>query len=81
MEGLRSFLKIAKRTRLDHYKGQKGLEQLFLKANRTYIKGVRCSGLVDALHMETIVPHIQDEIKAIYVAVGIDASDCCHKEL
>ena len=49
IEGLRSFLKIPRKVKLSGYKGQNGLRQLLLKANRTYIKGIRCAGLVDAL--------------------------------
>ena len=44
------------------YKGQKGLEQLFLKANKTYIKGIKCEGLVNVLNLEVILPKIEKEI-------------------
>lgn len=76
MEGLRSFLRISPKTKLPVYKGQKGLEQLFLKANKTYIKGVRCKGLVDALDMDKIFPHICGEIRSICITMGVD----CGKE-
>ncbi|MCD7715386.1 MAG: hypothetical protein LUI39_02895 [Lachnospiraceae bacterium] len=74
MDGLRRFLKISLKTKLPAYKGQKGLEQLFLKANKTYIKGVQCKGLVDALDMEKIFPHICREIRTICNTMGVNCS-------
>lgn len=62
VEGLRHFLKMPLRFKLSGYKGLKGLEQLFIKAGRTYIKGAHCKGLVDALDMEVIYPRIKDEV-------------------
>lgn len=61
-EGLRSYLKLPKKIKMTGYKGQKGLEQLFLKANKTYIKGIKCEGLVNALNLEVILPKIEKEI-------------------
>ena len=61
-EGLRSYLKLPKKFKMTGYKGQKGLEQLFLKANKTYIKGIKCEGLVNALNLEVILPKIEKEI-------------------
>lgn len=74
IEGLRSFLKIPRKVKLSGYKGQNGLRQLFLKANRTYIKGIRCAGLVDALDMNVIFPEICGQIHAICETVGMNCS-------
>ena len=62
VEGLRKFLKLPKKFKMTGYKGQKGLAQLFLKAKKTYIKGVRCNGLIEALDLSVIIPKIEDEI-------------------
>ena len=70
-EGLRRFLKLPKKFKMTSYKGQKGLEQLFIRANKTYIKGVRCNGLVDALDLNIIIPNIQEEISNLEIALGI----------
>jgi hypothetical protein len=74
IEGLRAFLKIPKKTKLSGYKGQNGLKQVFLKANRTYIKGIRCAGLVDALDMNVIFPKICGQIYVICKTAGMDCS-------
>lgn len=75
MEGLRTFLNISKRQKLIGYKGQNGLKQLFFKANKTYIKGIRSAGLVDALDMSVIFPRICGQIQEICKAVGMDCSE------
>ena len=64
-EGLRQFLHLSKNIKMTSYKGLKGLEQLFLKAGKTYIKGVRCKGLVDALDVNVIYPRIKDDIESL----------------
>ncbi|MCD8315350.1 MAG: hypothetical protein LUD44_06955 [Firmicutes bacterium] len=76
MEGLRSFLRISPKVKLpaSTYRGQEGLRKLFLKANKTYNKGVRCSGIVDALDMDKIFPHICSEIRVICQTIGTDCS-------
>ncbi|MBR7045750.1 MAG: hypothetical protein IKI23_08850 [Lachnospiraceae bacterium] len=65
VEGLRKFLKLPKKFKMTGYKGQKGLAQLFLKAKKTYIKGVRCNGLIEALDLDVIIPNIESEIANI----------------
>lgn len=65
IEGLRKFLKLPKKFKMIGYKGQKGLAQLFLKAKKTYIKGVRCNGLIEALDLDVIIPNIESEIANI----------------
>lgn len=71
-EGLRTYLKLSKKINMTAYTGTKGLEYLFHKANRTYIKGTRCDGLVKALDIEVILSHIYNEIHAICEAVGLN---------
>lgn len=75
MEGLRTFLKIPGKQKIADCNGQTGLKQMFHKANRTYIKGRRCAGLVDALDMNVIFPKICGQIHVICETVGMDCSD------
>lgn len=65
IEGLRKFLKLPKKFKMTGYKGYKGLAKLFLKAKKTYIKGVRCNGLIEALDLDVIIPKIDSEIVKI----------------
>lgn len=65
IEGLRKFLKLPMKFKMTGYKGYKGLAKLFLKAKKTYIKGVRCNGLIEALDLDVIIPKIDSEIVKI----------------
>ena len=73
--GLKRFLKLPAKMGVSAYKGQKGLVHLFQKANKSYIKGVRCKGLVDALDMEKIFPHICREIHILCDTMGMNCSE------
>ena len=64
-EGLRKFLHLPGRFQMTGYSGQKGLEELFRKAKRTYIKGSACRGLVEALDMSVIIGRIRSEIQKL----------------
>ena len=74
-DGLKQFLRIPMKTDITAYKGQRGLVQLFQKANKSYIKGIQCKGLVDALDMDKIFPHICGEIRVICDTIGVKCTD------
>lgn len=65
-DGLREFLKLDKKTVIQPHSGTSGLERLFKKAGKTYIKGGKCKGLIESLNMDKIYPHIKGEIDGIY---------------
>ncbi len=75
VEGIRNYLKLPKTFKMSGYKGQEGLKQLFRKANKTYIKGIRCADLVENLDMNKIFPKICDQIHVICEAVGMACKD------
>ncbi len=74
-EGLKRFLRLPIKINISSYKGQQGLTQLFRKANKSYIKGIQCKGLVDALDMDKIFPHICKEIHVLCNTIGVNCSD------
>lgn len=74
-EGLIKYLNLPKTTKMTKYNGVKGLEKLFTKANKAYVKGNRCGGLVNALDIEKILPNICDEIHVICDAIGLDCNN------
>lgn len=74
-DGLRQFLHLSKKIKMTDYKGLKGLEQLFLRAGKTYIKGARCKGLVDALDMDVIYSRIKDDIENLEKLIVAQKSD------
>jgi len=46
--------------------GQEKIKKLFKKANRIYVKGEQCSGLVDCLDMSRICSTLVNEIAPLY---------------
>lgn len=66
------FLKLSKDTKLKGKNGQEKIKNLFKKANKTYIKGQKCEGLIDNLDMKVILKEVPDELKAIYRILEID---------
>lgn len=72
IEGLRTYLRIPKKRKLPEFRGQKGIEQLFKIANKTYIKGRKCEGLVEKLDFNKILPKIKNEISSLCKALGVD---------
>ena len=75
LEGIRKFLQAPKNDKIEGYKGQAGLERLFVKYNKTYIKGSKCSGLVDKLNMNIIFPKVCGEIREFCMALGMRCDD------
>lgn len=75
IEGIRAFLKLSRKTKLTGYQGTKGLQDLFKKANRTYVKGNNSTGLVQNLDFKKIFPKICPEIKSLCNVLGLNCSD------
>lgn len=65
IEGICSFLKLKNVTPKNKLQGAKGLQQLFHKAHKLYIKGNECDGLIQALDIEKIMEQIVDEIQDV----------------
>ena len=76
-EGIRSFLKISQSVDISRYHGLDGLQKLFFKANKAYVKGAYSKGLVDSLHMDVIFPKICSQIHTLCKACGIK----CNRKL
>lgn len=72
--GICSYLRLSKKLTLKGYHGNNGLQNLFRKANKVYIKGNACKGLVQALNMSSILPEICKEVHVICEAIGLDCT-------
>ena len=68
---LKKFLNISKNTKIKGQSGQEKIKDLFRKANKTYVKGQKCEGLIDALDMEKILTDIPEELNKVYKILGI----------
>ena len=58
LKGLLEFLKLPADSKCSGKDAICKIEKLFLKANRVYIKGQKCEGLIDALDILTIMGNI-----------------------
>ena len=82
IDGIVNFLKIQKPKILKGSTGLEKLEKLFLKGNRIYQKGHKCSGFIDSLDMNIILPHICNELKPLCTQLGIESNcTCCKKHV
>ncbi len=70
LNGLKKYLKLPSEIKMN-YKGQKGIEYLFKKANKVYIKGQRTDGLIDSLDYELIYNEIEDQIEELIELISI----------
>lgn len=73
-EGLRAFLKLPKSFKMKKYTGLQGLQDLFERSNKTYIKGGECKGLVKALDMDKILSQICPQLQKLCKLIGIDCT-------
>ncbi|MBQ9240361.1 MAG: hypothetical protein IJ164_03360 [Duodenibacillus sp.] len=71
--GLRKFLRLSQKTRVENFRGCKGLQELFRKAGKVYVKGSSCKGLVEHLDMSVIAPAIAEEINIIKGMLDFDS--------
>lgn len=60
------FLKLPQTTKLKGKTGQEKIENLFKKANKIYIKGQRCEGLIKCLDMSVIMKKVPNELRILY---------------
>ena len=80
IDGIANFLKIQKPKNLKGSTGLEKLEKLFLKANRIYQKGHKCSGFIESLDMDIIFPKICNEIRPLCVQLGLEINcNSCRK--
>lgn len=65
LEGLRKYLKLPKDYRFKKRSGYKNFVKLFDKAGKSYKKGKKCAGLINALSMETILVNIAEDVEPL----------------
>lgn len=75
-KGVLAYLKLNEDTKIVGKTGLEQLKFLFKKANRTYIKGAKVSGLIEALNMDVICNDKCKEISQLCKMVGYDCPKC-----
>lgn len=68
-EGIISFLRLPKKTKVFGKNGYDKLKKLFRKANNMYYKGMKSNGMIERLDIDKIVQCIQEELEPLYNAL------------
>lgn len=70
-EGIISFLRLPKKTKISGSNGYEKLKKLFKQANKIYYKGMKSNGLVEHLNVEKIAQSVSNELYPLYNELGI----------
>lgn len=82
LDGIANFLKIKKPKSIKGATGLEKIQKLFLKANRIYQKGHKCSGFISSLDMNVIFPKICTQIKPLCIELGLNKNcTVCQKDI
>ena len=73
-DGIRLFLNISQSADVSKGNGLTGLKTLYKNANKTYVKGLKSTGLVDSLNLNLILPQICHQIHTLCKAVGVEGN-------
>ena len=71
LDGIRSFLRLKKSTKIKGENGFKKLQCLFKQANKMYYKGMQSNGMIAKLNIEKISHAVKTQISPLYKALGI----------
>lgn len=71
-EGIISFLRLPKRTKVSGVNGYDKLKKLFKQANKMYYKGMKSNGMVGRLDIDKIVQNVHAELAPLYNEPGIE---------
>ena len=60
--GLKRYLRLSQNVSVHGKSGYDKIQKFFRQAGKTYIKGIKCEGLVDKLDMDKITTALKDEL-------------------
>lgn len=70
-EGIKSFLRLPKKTKVSGKNGYDKLKRLYTQANKIYFKGMKSNGMIRKLDIEKIMNCIKHELNPLYKELGI----------
>lgn len=71
LDGIISFLRLPKKTKVSKGSGYDKLKKLFKQANKMYYKGMKSNGMIERLDIEKIVQNVYAELEPLYKELGI----------
>lgn len=72
VDGIISFLRLSKRTKVSGKDGYDKLKRLYKQANKVYFKGMKSNSMVSRLDIDKIADEIRDQLDPLYQALGAD---------
>ncbi len=72
LEGILSFLRLSKNTKVSGKNGYHKLQNLYKQANKVYYKGIQSNGMIERLDIEKITSAVKDQLNPLYKALGIN---------
>lgn len=73
-DGIISFLRLNKNTKISGKNGYEKLQRLYKQANKVYYKGIKSNGMIERLDIEKIAAAVKDQLYPLYKALGVDKS-------
>ena len=70
-EGILSFLRLPKKTKISGGNGYEKLKMLFKQANKIYYKGMKGTGTIEHLNINKIACNVQSELASLYDILGV----------
>ena len=72
LDGILSFLRLNKRTKVTGKNGYEKLKRLYKQVNKIYYKGMKSNGMVSRLDIDKIVKEVKDQLEPLYKALGVE---------
>lgn len=71
-EGIITFLRLPKKTKISGENGYEKLKNLYKKANKMYYKGMKSNGMIDKLDIYKIAITVKDQLKPLFEVLGVN---------
>ncbi len=71
IDGIKSFLRLPKKTKVTGKSGYEKMKQLYKLANKMYFKGMKSNGMISKLDIDKIVSSVFGELQLLYEELGI----------
>ena len=72
LEGILSFLRLSKNTKVSGKNGYYKLQNLYKQANKVYYKGIQSNGMIERLDIDKIANAVKDQLGPLYKALGVN---------
>lgn len=71
INGIKSFLRLPKKTKASGKDGYEKLKCLYKLANKMYFKGMKSNGMISKLDIDKIVAEVFDELQPLFQELGV----------